>query len=351
MQQMTDIAKRCEANPIIKPEDITPSNDKLEVTCILNPGAFIYKNKTHLLMRVAERPVQKNNTVTLAVIENEKMKILEFNKNDPLLNAQDPRTIFYKNKFYLTTISHLMMVSSDDGMHFDLDNCKRITSKIQLENYGIEDCRVTQINEKYYLTYTAVSENGFSVAMTNTANWTDFAPRTIIIPGPNKDCALFKEKINGQFICLHRPCMGNMGGENIWMAKSPDLIHWGQNQCIAKTRKGKWDCKRIGAGATPIKTKHGWLVIYHGADDENRYCLGAMLLDCKNPAKILARSEKPIMQPIMQYEKNGFFANVIFTNGHVVNNDTVTIYYGASDTVICKADMSINEIIENIHKK
>lgn len=106
-----------------------------------------------------------------------------------------------------------------------------------------------------------------------------------------------------------------------------------------------WDSARVGAGAAPIKTAQGWLSIYHGANAENRYCLGALLLDLHNPSLVLARSEQPIMEPTESYEITGFFGNVVFTNGHVVVGDVIHLYYGASDEVICLAQLSISEIL------
>ena len=108
-------------------------------------------------------------------------------------------------------------------------------------------------------------------------------------------------------------------------------MHWGNHKCVATTRDGMWDCARVGAGAAPIKTEEGWLEIYHGADFNHRYCLGALLLDLNDPSKVIARSEEPIMEPI--------------TNRHLVDGDTITMYYGASDEVICKAELSISEIL------
>jgi predicted GH43/DUF377 family glycosyl hydrolase len=104
----------------------------------------------------------------------------------------------------------------------------------------------------------------------------------------------------------------------------------------------------LGAGAAPIKTKKGWLEIYHGATEKNRYCLGALLLDLDDPTKLIARSEAPIMEPIAAYEKNGFFGNVVFTNGHRVDGDTITMYYGASDQYVCMAEFSIEDILQTL---
>ena len=117
----------------------------------------------------------------------------------------------------------------------------------------------------------------------------------MILPPANKDCAIFEKKIKRKYFCFHRPSGVGLGGNYIWLASSPDLINWGGHECIAHTRPGMWDSSRVGAGAAPIETDEGWLAIYHGADEQNRYCLGALLLDRRNPAKVLARSNTPIM--------------------------------------------------------
>jgi predicted GH43/DUF377 family glycosyl hydrolase len=170
----------------------------------------------------------------------------------------------------------------------------------------------------------------------------------MILPPHNKDCALFEEKIGDQYFCLHRPSGLSLGGNFIWIAASPDLLHWGQHTCIMRTREGWWDSARIGAGAAPIKTAEGWLEIYHGADAQHRYCLGAVLLDLKDPTKVLARSQDPLLEPVADYEKTGFFGNVVFTNGHLVHGDEITMYYGASDEVICGAKFSVEEILSGL---
>jgi len=104
----------------------------------------------------------------------------------------------------------------------------------------------------------------------------------------------------------------------------------------------------VGAGAAPIKTEAGWLELYHGADEASRYCLGALLLDLDDPTRVIARSEHPIMEPLMDYERAGFFGNVVFTNGHVVHGDTITLYYGAADEVVCGALLSAKEVLETL---
>ena len=345
-----DIAKRFSENPILRPSDLKPGIDGMEIVCLLNPGVFKFKGKIWLLLRVAERPKQLENKISFPIYnEQGEIEVLKFDKDDPDLNASDPRVINYKGKDYLTTMSYLRLVCSDDGIHFYEDEkYPPIFGKGKYETFGIEDCRVATTTEGFMLTFTAVSEFGVAVGLIKTNDWINYSREGLIFSPHNKDCAIFEEKINYTYYALHRPSSPDLGGNYIWIAESPDLIHWGNHKCIATSRPGMWDSARVGAGAAPIKTDKGWLQIYHGANSDHRYCLGALLLDIDNPSKVLARSIDPIMEPIEPYEKTGFFGNVVFTNGHYVEGDDLFIYYGASDEVICGAKLSISEILSTL---
>lgn len=349
-----DIAKRFKNNPLIKPQDVKPSLEGAEVECLLNPGTFTFDGKIYLLMRVAERMIQKEGFISTLVVNQafpEGVSIVEFALDDPLLSYDDARVFSYDGKTYLTTLSHLRLAESCDGIHFTAHDKPLILGEGEYETFGVEDCRVTQIDDTYHLTYTAVSEYGPAVGMQSTKDWKTFSKNGVILPPPNKDCAIFDEQVNELYWALHRPVVkvDSWSELNIWIASSPNLKHWGDHLCLAKTRPGMWDSQRIGAGATPIKTDKGWLEIYHGCDESSRYCLGALLLDLNDPTKVIARSEKPIMEPLAQYEHEGFFGNVVFTNGHLVEDDEITVYYGASDTVICAAKLSIPQILASLN--
>jgi len=338
-------------NPILTTQDIEPSNPGLVVECVLNPGVFSFAGQTWLLLRVAERPRQQEGLISFPVMQEDgSMKILEFAKDDPKLDLSDARMVRHNGTTYLSTISHLRLVSSHDGIHFSEPENQptKIFGQDMLETFGIEDCRVSLIEGSYYLTYTQVSENGVGVGLMRTCDWVNFERKGMILPPHNKDCSLFEEKIGGRYYALHRPSGVDVGGNFIWIASSPDLVHWGGHRCILRTREGMWDCARVGAGAAPIKTKDGWLEIYHGADFNHRYCLGAVLLDLEDPSKVLARSQEPLFEPVTDYETRGFFGNVVFTNGHLVDGDEITMYYGASDEVICGAKLSIKGILESL---
>ena len=349
--QTADLADRFPENPILLPSSIQPSIPGMNVEGLLNPGAFRFEGRTHLLLRVAERPEQKIGMISFPIIDSDgNQKILEFDKSDPLLDLSDPRTLKRGDTEYLTTLSHLRIVESDDGVNFRENGHDILTGKGELEIFGIEDCRVTEIGGTYYLTFTQVSPHGVGVGMRSTRDWKNFMSHGMILPAHNKDCALFPEKIQGKYYTLHRPSSPTLGGNYIWIAESDDLVHWGNHRCIAHSRNGAWDSARVGAGASPIRTSDGWLEIYHGADENHRYCLGALLLDIDEPWKVLARSHTPIMEPIAAYERTGFFGNVVFTNGHIVDGDVLTMYYGASDNVVCGARFSIQQILQSLRE-
>lgn len=347
---MKDLANRFPENPLLLPKDVAPSADGLQVICLLNPGVFTYQGKIWLLVRVAESIKQVEGWAFIPVLgEQGKLEILEVPLNDPDLIATDARVFSYKGLDYLTTVSHLRLLSSVDGVHFSEDVAyPGLFGKGRLERYGIEDCRVSFLDNLYYLTYTAVSDNGVGVGLQVTADWKHFERKGMILPPHNKDVAIFEERIDGKYYALHRPSSKEIGGNYIWLAESPDGLHWGNHQCILKVRAGMWDSARVGAGAAPIKTERGWLEIYHGATEQHRYCLGAFLMDLEDPSKVISRSVEPIMVPTESYELSGFFGFVVFTNGHIVRGDELTIYYGAADEFVCGATFSIQEILDTL---
>ena len=141
----------------------------------------------------------------------------------------------------------------------------------------------------------------------------------------------------------------------IWISFSKDLIYWGRDRHLIRPRKDSWESERVGAGSVPLKTKKGWLLIYHGVqrkDETNIYSAGGILLDLKNPEKIIARStpKKPLFKPNQKYEKNGFISNVVFPTGAIMdlNNKDLLIFSGGSDTVISVRKIKLQDIFDNL---
>ena len=347
---MTDLAQRFLENPIVTTQQVVPSIEGFEVTSAFNPGAFEYQGRIGLVLRVAERPVQHAESVSTPILSPDgSIEVVSFSTHDPKLETGDPRGFRYDGQDYLTTLSHLRLAWSEDGIHFKIERDPIMVGLGIHETFGVEDARVTEIDGRYYLTYTAVSNNGFGVGMRSTRDWKSFEHHGMVIPPANKDCALFPEKIGGFYHMLHRPTGTGLGANCIWTARSPDLEHWGDHRFLARPRAGMWDEARVGAGAAPIRTDAGWLEVYHGANHKNRYCLGALLLDLENPGKVIARSEQPIMEPSAAYEREGFFGNVVFNNGNIVRGDELIVYYGAADSVSCGAKLSIRQILNSLN--
>ncbi len=340
---------RFSGNPLLAPDDLLPSHPDLEVTCVLNPGVFRFGERIGLLMRVAERPASPPGLLATPVLgDDRKITIIRVQEDDPGLSDVGGRSFVWNGKFMLTTMSHLLLAWSDDGgKTFVPDYNCRLLPELPCEAYGVEDARVELVDGEYFITFTAVSAAGIAVGCRRTRDWKTFTRTELMLPPANKDVALFPRKIGDRYFVLHRPSDAACGN-HIYLAESPDLRYWGNHCCLAMTRPGYWDSERIGAGAAPFETDEGWLEIYHGADQTGRYCLGCLLLDRDDPAKVIARSEHPIMEPEMEYEKKGFYGNCIFTNGHVIDGDRILLYYGASDSVICGAELSIRELLASL---
>ena len=328
-----------------------PSRPDLSVLCVLNPGAFHFDGKTWLMLRVAEGVPAAAGTVSALVLDAtapEGMRRVEARSGDPDLILGDPRGFTWRGDHYLTTISHLRLASSHDGVSFRVEPAPALEGEGNLESYGIEDCRVTEIDGRYHLAYTAVSPDGFGVSVADTGDWRTYHRQGMVLPPPNKDFALFPEMVRSAYVALHRPVTAGLGVPSMWIARSSDLVHWGEQQCILRPRRGMWDSTKVGAGPPPLRIPEGWLEIYHGVDQDQRYCLGAVLLDADEPDRVLGRSLDPIMEPLADYEIHGFFGKVIFATGAVAEDDRLTIYYGAADKHVCGATMSIKEILAGL---
>lgn len=344
---------RYKKNPIIKPEELKPSRPDFEVVCAFNAGVARLGKEIILLLRVAERPVNDDPDICLCPVfdaESGSLQIREIDKKDRTCDFSDSRVIETGGGNFLTSISHFRVARSTDGFHFHIDEAPAIFPENKYEAFGIEDPRITRINDTFYITYSAVSYFGITACLISTKDFKAFKRLGVIFQPDNKDVEIFPEKINGKYYALHRPSISNFGKPDIWIAESSDLLHWGNHRYLMGTREACWDSGRIGGSAVPFKADGGWLEIYHGATKENRYCLGAVLLDEKEPWNIIARSEKPIMEPEQDYEVNGFFGNVIFTCGALCEKGTVKIYYGASDTYLCYAEVPLDEILAGLKK-
>ena len=288
---------------------------------------------------------------------------------------------------------YIGMLDSDDGVHFKLTKSEPVfTPEMAGSKYGsVQDPRVAKIDGVYYMSYAyrpfAWSSNptglgvphstetqypGFSgnplenmtrsgiAVSTDRVNWTHkYWPTPVELD--DRDVILFPEKVNGKFALLRRPLQfigAKYGTEKpgIWICFSDDLEKWSEPTLIAKP-EFNWEDGRIGGSTPPIKTKHGWLVLYHGVQDEHPptrrviYRVGAMMLDLNDPRKVLARTKQFIMEPEAYYEKFGLYIpNVVFPTANVVKDGEVYLYYGACDTAIALATCPLDALVAEVMK-
>lgn len=340
-------------NPLITPADIRPTRSDFEVICAFNAGAVLCKDETILLLRVAERAIGDPAYAHVPVLHCEAgvtpfIEVLKLDLSDSSIDFRDPRVIFTPDQILLTSISHLRVARSRDGVNFTIDPEPALSPDRASETFGLEDPRITEIDGRYYIAYKSVSPDGICTSLAVTDDFVHFEKKGIIFCPENLDVCIFPEKVGGRYVALHRPVPHFLGGLNIWIAYSDNLMEWGDHSLLMGVQPGSWESGRIGGGAIPIKTERGWLEIYHGATSDDHYCLGAVLLDLDDPSKIVARSREPILKPEAMYETGGFMPNVVFTCGVVADGDDLSIYYGAADMVVARADLSISELLDDL---
>ncbi|MFQ6085076.1 MAG: glycosidase [Candidatus Bathyarchaeia archaeon] len=226
----------------------------------------------------------------------------------------------------------------------------------EFESRGCEDPRLTQLDDRLYMVYTGYDGKKAHVCMASIKvddflsknwKWERYGDILSPLPIPNKDdkdACLFPEKIGGKYVLIHRI------PPDIWIAYSNDLRSWFGHKIIARPRAGLWDEAKIGAAGPPIKTERGWLLIYHGVEWKKdgrfgTYRLGRMILDLDDPERVLFRSKYPILEPELEYEEQGYVANVVFSCGNVIIGDEILVYYGGADMVICVATAKLSDLL------
>jgi predicted GH43/DUF377 family glycosyl hydrolase len=225
---------------------------------------------------------------------------------------------------------------------------------------GCEDPRLTRIGKQVYMTYVAYDGYTHPRVALSSIQLDDFLDRKwnwkkpVLITPPNivdKNACILPEKINGKYVIFHRVFPNilidfvddlNFDGKTRWLE--------GQFKIPVSALSSDWDNLKVGCGPPPIKTKDGWLLIYQavGKHDETRYKIGAMLLDLKDPTKVLARTKKPILEPVMSYENDGLKAGVVYPCGAVVIDGRLFVYYGGADMVVCVASAKLKSFMEKL---
>lgn len=267
-------------------------------------------------------------------------------------------------------VSIIGMAKSKDGIHFK-DRIPFITPIEEWEQFGCEDPRVTYFEGKYYIFYTALSKyplgpDGIKVAVAITRDFKKIEKRHFVTPFNAKAMTLFPERINGKIVAILSAHTDSPPAkmaiktfdkiEDLW-SKNDDWWKWEEeiDKHTIDPRRNDYD--HVEVGAPPVKTKYGWLLVYshirnyfnspeHG---DRIFGVEALLLDLKDPRKIIGRTSNPLLVPEEAYELSGYISNVIFPTGVLLSKDTVTIYYGAADTTVCTAKVNLFDLISSMH--
>lgn len=341
--------RRSPRNPLITPAGVPPSSPDFEVVGAFNPAAVWHDDEIILLLRVAEKCRQTEQDLfkvpTFRITsEGGIPETLSFRKDDPEVSLKDTRGVMYQGKDYLSTMSHIRIARSSDGVNFTVDAEPFICPSYEDEIYGVEDARVIRLGDEYYINYTAVSSQGWCTALAKTTDFQSYERLGIIFHPENKDVAIFPAVTGNKYAALHRPNNSGFGKPSIWYAESPDLRHWGNHRCILTPRDTPYESMKVGAGSPPFRTDSGWFSLYHAKGDNSRYSLFPLLLDHDRPWLIKSRPESPALEPETEYETEGFFPNVVFTNGMLVKDDNMHVYYGAADKYCCLATLPLKEV-------
>jgi len=292
-------------------------------------------------------------------------------KNNPILTKDDipykVETVHnaavtkFKGQYIMLFRSHLDtgrsiigLAKSNDGFNFKSTESPFMTpSKEPLfseyEEFGVEDPRITFLENTYYITYSAYSKHGVRIGLAKTTDFENLQRLAFITQADYRNTVIFPEKIKGRYVKLDRP-HSDISPWSTWISFSPDLIHWGNSQLVMKPVKYHWDEMKIGPGAPPIKTDKGWLEIYHGVFptmDGCIYRLGVALHKLDEPEIILGVGDRWILQPEDPWEIVGYVHNVVFSCAAVPEDDgTVKIYWGGADKVMCAGTAVIDELVD-----
>lgn len=309
--------KRSLKNPIIVPNKKHPFEER----ATFNPSAIRIGNKTHILYRT----LSDDNTSFIGYASTKDGINIDERLKEPIYSPRE---------------------------NFE-------SKKIAGGNSGCEDPRLTKIGKIIYMCYTAFDGIGPPrVAVTSITekdflqkNWKWEKPILITPAGfDDKDTCIFPEKINGEYFILHR-VESEMCGDYF---KTLDFKKESVKKCIRiiGPRINSWDSSKVGISAPPLKTKYGWLLFYHGVSrTHSTYRVGAVLLDLKDPAIVLARTTDPIFEPETDYEKKGIVNNVVFPCGIVEQKGLIYMYYGGGDTVVGVATMKLSIILKALTRE
>ncbi len=334
---------RCNLNPILKPN---PNND-WEDLCVLNPAAIWSDelNKFVLVYRAAGHDREHRIRLGLAYSDDgiHFDRVLDkpcFEYSDEYMDGgciEDPRLVKIDDCYFMTYASRAFF----PGKYWmTREELLKEEDELGMLDYPLKPeaapvfIRTNQTVS--YLAYTYDFKKWKRLGRITDCRYDD------------RDVIIFPERINGKFVKISRPKRDDKKPA-MWITYSDDILEWGEPTIFYRGEEW-WEKERIGVGCPPIKTKDGWLLIYHGVDSEKEiYRVGMMLLDLDNPSKILAKTKDFIMEPSEDYETCGIYNGCVFPTGVVLKDGLLYIYYGTADKFVGLATKKLDDCLEYLN--
>jgi len=278
---------------------------------------------------------------------------------NPAAAAVDDQTVLLARVEDRRGISHLAVARSANGVDswtIDPQPLLAPDDAVASELWGFEDPRIVWIDElgRFVITCTAYGPAGPAVFLATTEDFRSVDRHGIVRQPEDKNAALLPYRIDGRWILFHRPKTQFGGGHGeILLSRSNDLVDWSAPEQVLQPRAGAWwDSLRIGLGPPPVRTEHGWLLVYHGVKETvagQIYRVGLALVDLDEPTRVLHRLPSWVLAPLAAYERNGDVPNVVFPCGLLQAPDgIVRLYYGAADSAICLATARLDDLLEAV---
>jgi beta-1,2-mannobiose phosphorylase / 1,2-beta-oligomannan phosphorylase len=279
---------------------------------------------------------------------------------NPAAAAVDGHTVLLARVEDRRGISHLAVARSAngiDGWAIDPEPLLAPDGEVASEQWGFEDPRSVWVEEleRFVITCTAYGPAGPGVFLATTEDFRSVERYGVVRHPEDKNAALLPYRVDGRFVLMHRPKTQFGGGHGeIVLSRSDDLVSWSAPEQVLQPRDGAWwDSLRIGLGPPPLRTEHGWLVIYHGVKETvagEIYRVGLSLVDLDEPTRVLRRLDDWVLAPLAPYERTGDVPNVVFPCGllHDPEDGEVRLYYGAADSSICVATARLDDLLDAV---
>jgi predicted GH43/DUF377 family glycosyl hydrolase len=347
---------------MLTPEDVEPLTNGFRTVSVFNPGACWFKDHYELLLRDAEEPIEtKRNRLyspRYKNFDNGVPRVVVDEYRTDQCRQEDPTGFYSKEeeRDRSTTISHIRRATSKDGEKIDwVSNEPAFPFSNVWEEFGMEDPRIVQMGDSFIVSYVGYSRYGAVTLFRRTEDFETFSEPWRVTEPDGKDTFPFPEKIDGRYCMLTRPT-GHTGIQYIGYSFSSDLVYWGEPGILIETREKMFDENGIGGGAPPLRTKDGWLEIYHGNKPNKNlkgYTDGGVLFDDNGNGgfKVKARSNHSLFKGPnhTSIKDDTLLQGVFFASGACLEDDDLRVFGGHDDQNTVSLVTPLNRVMRSMN--